>query len=139
MYASRLTAEDEALLPGMFRLAETNALRVLVARRDAGDDMFGEDEQSQTVADEIDQQRAAYATARLAGADREGEEDAISELDISESELNVSLLHLHSELRTEFGLDPPTSSSDGSDDGRPAPARPTRAPIMTRSRTTLLE
>jgi hypothetical protein len=105
---SRLTAEDEALPPGLFRPAEANALRVLVARRETGGDMFGEDEQARTVADEIDQQRAAYATARLAGADREEEEDAICELDISEGELEVSLLRLHSELRTKFGLDPPT-------------------------------
>jgi hypothetical protein len=53
---------------------------------------FGDDEQSRTVADEIDQQRAAYAEARLAGVDREEEEDAISELDISEGERAHHLL-----------------------------------------------
>jgi hypothetical protein len=68
--------------------------------------MFGEVEQARTVANEIDQQRAAYATASLAGADREEEEDAIYELDISEGELEVSLLRLHSELRTEFWTRP---------------------------------
>jgi hypothetical protein len=36
------------------------------------------------------------------------------------------LLRIHSELRTAFGLDPPTPSSDGLDDGRPAPARTPR-------------
>jgi hypothetical protein len=66
----------------------------LVAKREAGDDMFGDDELARTVANEIDQQRAACAKARLAGVDREEEEDAISELDISEDELTTSLLHL---------------------------------------------
>jgi hypothetical protein len=94
MYASRLTAEDEALPPGLFRPAEANALRVLVAKREAGDDMFGDDELSRTVANKIDQQRAAYAEARLAGIDREEEEEAISKLDISEDELTTSLLRL---------------------------------------------
>ena len=56
--------------------------------------MFGDDELARTVANEIDQQRAACAKARLAGVDREEEEDAISELDISEDELTTSLLHL---------------------------------------------
>ena len=44
VYAGKLTAEDEALPPGLFRPAEANALRVLVARREAGNDIFGEDE-----------------------------------------------------------------------------------------------
>jgi hypothetical protein len=89
--------------------------------------------------DEIDQQRAAYAEARLAGVDREEEEDAISKLDISEDELTTSLLHLRAETRTEFGLDSSASSSDYSDQGRPAPAVPAQAPIMPRARTTLLD
>jgi hypothetical protein len=84
VYVGKLTAEDEALPPGLFHPAEANALCVLVARREAGDDIFGGDEQARTVADEIDQQRATYTAARLAGADREKEEDAIYELDIYE-------------------------------------------------------
>jgi hypothetical protein len=116
MCVSRLTAEDEALPLGLFRPVEADALRVLVARREADGDMFGEDEQACAVEDDIDQQRTvtACAAARLAGTDREEERDAIYELDISEGELEVSLLSIHSELRTEFGLDPLDPSSDGS-------------------------
>jgi hypothetical protein len=140
MYASRLTAEDEALPPELFRPVEADALRVLIARREAVDDMFGDDELSRTVANEIDQQRAVYAEARFAGIiDREEEEEAISELDISEDELTTSLLRLRAEMRTEFGLDPSTPSSDDSDQGRPAPAVPARIPIATRARTDLLD
>jgi hypothetical protein len=44
VYAGGLTAEDEALPTELFRPAEANALHVLDARREAGDDIFVEEE-----------------------------------------------------------------------------------------------
>ena len=99
-HARKLTAEDEALPPGLFRPAEFDALRVLTAQQDAEHDMFGEDAQGRAISDEIDLQlMIAYAAAKYTGADDEAEEDGtIDNPNISEGELEVALLRIHSAL-----------------------------------------
>jgi hypothetical protein len=60
---------------------------------------FGEDAHGRAIS-EVDLQLIAYAAAKYTGADDEAKEDGtIDNPDISEGELEVALLRIHSALR----------------------------------------
>jgi hypothetical protein len=116
MYASKLTTEDEELPFGLFRTAEIEALRVLIAKRDADDDAF---EASQ---------KAERALLRAVAIELEKQQITEEELNTTEAELTdigreaelTSLRHLRAEMRTEFKLGPKSAPwSDGPDRERP--------------------
>jgi hypothetical protein len=102
--AQNLTAWDDALPPGLFRPAEFEALRVLTAQDDAEREMLqstlGGSAEERELDDEIDLRLIANASAvYTVSGDEAGEDEVIDNLDVSESEIENTLLRIRAELR----------------------------------------
>jgi hypothetical protein len=128
--ARTLTERDSSLPPGMFRHAEFNALRALVAQRDAvrgvSRDATGRSTEDRELDDIIDEQLTANAWERYTGSeDGGGGGEVIEDFGVSDDELADTVLRIRDALRV-----PAVAGSHAAPPTRLQPTAASRDPQM---------